>query len=57
MEITYDVKVEESFDGMVEKLKEMSEEEQMNFMLLLRGYQAGVKMAKILEKKETTSSE
>lgn len=42
MNAIYDKKDEEIFDGMVSQLKEMNEQEQKHFMVILQGYRAGV---------------
>lgn len=48
MNVTYDIREEAAFDSMVTKLKGMSEQEKQDFMTLLRGYQAGIKVGKRL---------
>lgn len=42
MDVIYDIKDETVFDGMVTQLKDMTEQEQQHFMVLLQGYRAGV---------------
>lgn len=55
MDINYEIKDEAAFESMVVKLKQMSDQEKRDFMTLLGGYQAGLKVGKhiAVDKKET----
>lgn len=44
MNVIYDIKDEAVFDDMMAKLGEMTGQEEQHFMLLLQGYQAGVRV-------------
>lgn len=56
MDINYEIKDEAAFESMVVKLKQMSDQEKRDFMTLLGGYQAGLKVGKriaAVDEKET----
>ena len=42
--VIYDVKEEDIFDGLATKLGQMSEQEKQQLLILLQGYQAGVRV-------------
>ncbi|QQP11577.1 hypothetical protein FJQ98_20635 [Lysinibacillus agricola] len=44
MDVIYDIKDETVFDDLATKLKDMTEQEQQAFMMLLQGYQAGIRV-------------
>lgn len=44
MDVIYNIKEEAGFDKMATKLEEMTEQEKQAFMMLLQGYQAGIRV-------------
>ncbi|MEK3726778.1 MULTISPECIES: hypothetical protein [unclassified Lysinibacillus] len=44
MNVIYDIKDEAVFDNLATKLEDMTEQEKQAFMMLLQGYQAGIRV-------------
>lgn len=50
MDVIYDIKDEAIFDNLATKLEHMTEQEKQAFMMLIQGYQAGIRVGMSISK-------